>query len=49
MTYQTFAVNIANHVAQVTINRPERANALNQTAWDEMKAIFERGLLWAAR
>ena len=41
MTYQTFAVNIANHVAQVTINRPERANALNQTAWDEMKVIFE--------
>ncbi len=41
MTYQTFTVNIKNKVAQVAINRPDRANALNQTAWDEMKAIFE--------
>lgn len=41
MSYQTFTVNIVNQVAQVAINRPDRANALNQMAWDEMKQIFE--------
>lgn len=41
MTFETFEVNIDQHIAQVVINRPERANAFNQKAWDEMKAIFE--------
>jgi len=41
MTFQTFELSIENHIAQVVFNRPERANALNQLAWDEMKAIFE--------
>jgi len=40
-TYQTFDVTVEHFVARVFFNRPERANALNQTAWDEMKAIFE--------
>jgi enoyl-CoA hydratase len=39
--YQNFLLTINNHVAQVSLNRPDRANAVNQTAWDEMKAIFE--------
>ncbi|TAE37434.1 MAG: crotonase/enoyl-CoA hydratase family protein [Runella slithyformis] len=39
--FQTFNLTIANHIAHVAINRPDRANALNQTAWHEMKAIFE--------
>jgi enoyl-CoA hydratase len=41
MAFETFELIIENHVAQVVFNRPERANALNQKAWDEMKAIFE--------
>lgn len=41
MTYQTFQLSIENYVAEVVFNRPERANALNQQAWDEMKTIFE--------
>ncbi|MCB0845692.1 MAG: crotonase/enoyl-CoA hydratase family protein [Bacteroidetes bacterium] len=41
MNYQTFALTIENHIAQVVFNRPDKANALNQQAWDEMKAIFE--------
>lgn len=41
MTFETFEVNIEQHIAKVVFNRPERANALNQKAWDEMKAIFE--------
>lgn len=41
-TYETFKVTIENHIAHVVINRPEKANALNQQAWDEMKLIFEQ-------
>jgi enoyl-CoA hydratase len=41
MAFETFDVSIENHIAQVVFNRPERANALNQKAWDEMKAIFD--------
>jgi enoyl-CoA hydratase len=41
MTLETFDIQIENHVAHVAFNRPDRANALNQTAWNEMKALFE--------
>ncbi len=41
MSFETFEVSIEQHIASVTFNRPERANALNQKAWDEMKAIFD--------
>lgn len=41
MTYKTFSVTIANHIAQVVFNRPKKVNALNKTAWEEMKSIFE--------
>ncbi len=38
---QTLQLIIENNIARVTINRPEKANALNQTAWDETKEVFE--------
>ena len=41
MTFETFEVSIDQFIAKVVFNRPERANALNQRAWDEMKVIFE--------
>ena len=41
MNYQTFKVAINNHIAQVSFNRPEKANSLNATAWIEMREIFE--------
>jgi enoyl-CoA hydratase len=41
MTFETFKVSIENYVASVVFNRPDKANALNQLAWNEMKAIFE--------
>jgi enoyl-CoA hydratase len=41
MTFETFKVSIENYVASVVFNRPDKANALNQLAWDEMKTIFE--------
>jgi enoyl-CoA hydratase len=38
--YATFAVTVANGVAQVQINRPKKANALDLTAWQELYEIF---------
>ncbi len=42
MNYETLTVNIKNHIAHVSLNRPKKANALNQTAWEEIKDFFER-------
>lgn len=39
--YKNFSVTIKEHIAQVAFNRPEKANCLNATAWQEMKTIFE--------
>ncbi|MEM9885883.1 MAG: crotonase/enoyl-CoA hydratase family protein [Bacteroidota bacterium] len=41
MSYEMFQVEIENHIASVTFNRPEKANAIHQKGWEEMKAIFE--------
>ncbi|MEM8528931.1 MAG: crotonase/enoyl-CoA hydratase family protein [Bacteroidota bacterium] len=36
-----FEVQIENHIAQVTFNRPEKANAIHQEGWKELKQVFE--------
>ena len=41
MTYQTLALHIENHIATVTFNRPDKANALNKLAWNELQSVFE--------
>ncbi len=41
MTYQTLSLTIENHVATVSFNRPDKANALNKLAWNELQAVFE--------
>jgi len=41
MPYNNFLVTILNKVARVSINRPQKANALHQESWEELKAIFE--------
>lgn len=41
MEYKTFKVTIDQYIAQVSFNRPEKANSLNATAWEEMQSIFE--------
>ena len=41
MKYESFKVDIQNHIAQVVINRPDKVNSLHQQAWVELKEIFE--------
>lgn len=41
MTYESFKVEINDHIAHVAFNKPEKANALDATGWQEMQAIFE--------
>jgi enoyl-CoA hydratase len=38
---QTLQLTIQHHIAHVVFNRPEKANALNETAWQELKQTFE--------
>ena len=40
MDYQFFRVHIDQHIAEVAIHRPDKANALHQAAWDELEQIF---------
>ncbi|MFT5384047.1 MAG: enoyl-CoA hydratase [Saprospiraceae bacterium] len=41
MLFTSFKVHIENHIAQVSINRPEKANALHIKAWEELQSVFE--------
>lgn len=41
MEYTSYTITIENYIAQVSFNRPDKANALNMKAWEEMQAIFE--------
>lgn len=42
MTYQTIQVEISDHVATVTLDRPDRLNAFNQAMCDEFVALWAR-------
>lgn len=41
MELTTLLLSIENYVAHLRFNRPQRANALNQTAWNELQSVFE--------
>lgn len=41
MSYETFKYSVENKIAHVAFNRPDKVNSLNETAWKELKAIFE--------
>jgi enoyl-CoA hydratase/carnithine racemase len=38
--FQCLTYMIADYVALITLNRPERRNALNRRAYDEIEAVF---------
>ncbi|MHB1370047.1 MAG: enoyl-CoA hydratase, partial [Pseudomonadaceae bacterium] len=39
--YQAFRVELADKVANVVINRPEKINAMNAAFWAEIIDIFK--------
>lgn len=41
MTYTTLLSSIDNHILTVTINRPEKLNALNATVFSELEMVVE--------
>ncbi len=41
MSYSTLQVNLADGVATITLNRPEKANAMSEPMWHEIKAAME--------
>ena len=45
MSYQHALYEKRGHVAYVTLNRPERMNALNRHSHVELKEIFDRSFL----
>ena len=40
--FQTILFSVADHVAQLTLNRPERLNALNKAALDEINRAMDQ-------
>lgn len=51
-TYQTVRFEVADRVATITLNRPERKNAMNQQLKDELRECWKRvradGDVWVA-
>ena len=39
-SYTSFLVDIEDHLATVSFNRPDKANSLHEKAWEEMPQIF---------
>lgn len=41
MIFETLVVSVAEGVAHIELNRPEKANAMNGVMWKEIKAAFD--------
>ncbi len=41
MEINSFKLNIQDHIAHLSFNRPQKANSLDIAAWEEMKTVFE--------
>jgi len=40
MAYQTLTLSVADHIARVTLSRPDALNTMNRVFWGEMVAAF---------
>lgn len=40
-TFETLGLALQDHIATVRLNRPEKANAMNATMWQEIRQAFE--------
>lgn len=41
MTYNAFSLQIKNHIAHLSFNKPDKANSLDTPDWEEMQLIFQ--------
>lgn len=41
MTYDTLTVTLEDHIATVTLNRPDKINAMNLAMWHEIRKAFQ--------
>ena len=41
MQFETLAVSLEDHIATVRLNRPQKANAMNATMWQEIRQAFQ--------
>lgn len=42
MDYRSFTLDIADHIAVITLSNPKKANALGEDFWTEFAEVFER-------
>lgn len=40
MTYTTFEFSVADHIAHIRFNRPDKRNAMNRAFWEEIREVF---------
>ncbi|WP_119965100.1 crotonase/enoyl-CoA hydratase family protein [Simplicispira lacusdiani] len=41
MQFETLSVSLENHIATVRLNRPDKANAMSATMWQEIRQAFQ--------
>ena len=41
MSYETLTVTLHEHIATVTLNRPDKANAMSLPMWQEIRKAFD--------
>ena len=39
--YETLTVSLADHIATIKLNRPDKANAMNLAMWHELRKVFQ--------
>jgi enoyl-CoA hydratase len=42
MNYETLAVSLADGVADVVLNRPDKSNAMNRQMWDDIRDVMRK-------